>query len=111
MPNWKEGERVRIVQRVVTDEDRKGNRYFDHMAGLTGIIQNIYGNDEIAIKIDPSCMSTVTKEVHRTSVERMRQKFIDNVSDEQRKQLTPEEMNFEANYVLLLRGADLESVK
>jgi len=111
MPNWKEGERVRVITRDVTEEDRKGNRYFDHMAGLTGTIQNIYGNDEIAIKIDSDCMNAVSRDVHKVSVDRMRQKFLDNISEEQKKHLTPEELNFSANYVLLLRGDDLELVK
>ena len=108
MPNWKEGQRVRIVERQVTDEDRKTNCYFDHMANLEGTIQNIYGNDEIAIKIDPERMSAVTTEVHRVSIERMRKKFIDSVGEEQKKSLSPEELNFDANYVLLVRGADLQ---
>lgn len=108
MPNWKEGERVRVVARPVTEEDRRSNRYFEHMGGLTGTIQNIYGLDEIAVKIDTGCISPVSKEVHRVSVERMREKFLENVSEEQKKQLTPEELNFDANYVLLVRGDDLE---
>lgn len=110
MSNWKEGQRVRVVERPVTEEDRKTNRYFDHMAGLTGIIQNIYSNEEIAIKVDDSCMSTITRDVHKVSTERMRAKFLDNVSEEQRKQLTPDELNFSANYTMLVRGADLEPV-
>lgn len=111
MPNWKEGERVRVVSRQVTEDDRKNNRYFDHMAGLTGTIQNIYSNDEIAVKIDPDCMSAISRDVHRVSTERMRQKFVDNISEEQKKQLSPDELNFDANYVLLVRGADIETLK
>ena len=101
---------MRIVDRQVTEEDRKTNRYFDHMAGLEGTIQNIYGNDEIAVKIDPERMSAVTTDVHRVSVERMRKKFVESVSEEQKKSLSPEELNFEANYVLLVRGEDLQPV-
>ena len=111
MANWKEGQRVKIVTRPVTEEDRKANRYFDHMAGLTGTIHNIYSDDQIAIKIDPDCMSSVTGDVHRTSNERMREKFLSNISEEQKKQLTNEEINFTANYVLLVRSADLEPLK
>src|SRR5947209_2460113 len=110
-PNWKEGQRVRVRTRQVTEDDRKTNRYFDHMAGLTGTIQNIYTNEEIAIKVDPDCMSAITRDVHKTSTERMRAKFLDNVSDEQKKQLTSEELNFEANYTMLVKGSDLELLK
>lgn len=108
MPNWKEGDRVRIVERPVTDEDRKKNRYFDHMARLTGTIQNIYNSEEIAIRVDPAAMSTITADVQRLAVQRMREKFVSSVSDEQKKQLSPEELNFDAHFVLLVRAADLE---
>ena len=108
MNNWREGDRVKIVTRPVTDEDRKANRYFDHMAGLAGTVQNVYAVDQIAVKIDPATLSKVTANVHKIATERMREKFLNNVSDEQRKQLTNEELNFDANFVLLVRGEDLE---
>lgn len=101
---------MRIVQRPVTEEDRKTLRYFDHMAGLTGTIQTIYAADEVAVQVDKETMSKVTRDVHNTAVERMREKFLGSVSDEQRKQLAPEEINFGAHYVLLCRMADLEQV-
>ena len=108
MASWKEGDRVRIVKRAVTEEDRKKHRYYEHMAGLTGTIENVYGKDEIAIKIDPDSLSDVTRAVHKEATKRMRAKFIENVSEEQKKQLTAEELNFEANYVLLVQGTDIE---
>ena len=99
---------MRVRTRQVTEDDRKTSRYFDHMAGLTGTIQNIYSNDEIAIKVDPECMSAITSDVHKISTERMRQKFLDNVSEEQKKQLSSEELKFDANYTMLVKGSDLE---
>lgn len=111
MPNWKEGDRVKIVTRDVTEDDRKKNMYFDHMAGLTGTVQNIYAADEIAVKVDISSLSHVTKDVHKQATEKMRKKFIENISEEQKKQLTPEELNFDAHYVLLVQAGDLEKEK
>jgi hypothetical protein len=111
MASWKEGDRVKIVHRKVTDEDRKKNSYYDHMAGLTGVVENVYAKDEIAVKIDQDSLSEITRKVHLEATKRMRAKFVDNVSEEQKKQLTPEELNFSANYVLLVQGADLEKVK
>lgn len=108
-PNWKEGDRVRVIDRPVTEEDRKKSRYFDHMARLTGTIQTIYNSEEIAVRVDAEAMSKITAEVHGNAVSRMREKFVGSVSEEQRKQLTPEELNFGAHYVLLVRAADLES--
>lgn len=107
MAAWKEGDRVQVIRRTVTEEDRKKNRYYDHMADLVGTVQLVYSVDEVAIKVEPSSMSQVTADVVRTATLRMRAKFIDAVSEEQRKQLTKEEMEFEANYVLLVRSEDL----
>jgi hypothetical protein len=107
MANWKEGDQVQIVTREVTDEDRKANRYFSFMAGLTGTIQNIYGDDQIAVKIDPPSLNERVSGLHKASNKRMREKFLDRLPEEHKKQLTKEELSFEANFMLLVRSADL----
>lgn len=108
MPTWKEGDRVRIAVRPVTEDDRKIGNYYEHMAGLTGIVQNVYGKDEIAVKVDPESLSDVTQDVHKEATRRMREKFLANTPEEQKKQLTQEELNFDAHYMLLVKSADLE---
>ncbi len=108
MPNWKEGDRVRVVTREVTEEDRQANRYYSHMAGLVGVVQNTYAVDEIAVKVDVPSVSKVTATVHNESTRRMREKFVSSVSEEQKKQLTPEELSFNPHYMLLCRSGDLE---
>lgn len=102
---------MRVVTRPVTDADRKSNQYFAHMSGLSGTIQNVFNADEIAVRIDPSELSPVSKSVHTEATSRMRAKFMSNAaSDEQRKGLTKEDLDFEVNYVLLVKGSDLEAV-
>lgn len=110
MANWKEGERVRVVSRAVSDEDRKTMRYFEHMAGLTGVVQNVYAGDEIAVKVDLDTLSKVTSDVHAKSTLRMREKFVSSVSEEQRKHLTKEELEFVPHYMLLVQARDLEKI-
>ncbi len=110
MTQWNEGNHVRIIERPATTGDRKTNRYFEHMAGLTGTIQNIYSTDEIAVKIDLESLSEVAADVHTKSVKRMREKFLSSISEEQKGKLTSEELNFSAHYVLLVKSVDLESV-
>ena len=77
------------------------------MADLTGTVQNIYGEEEIAVKIDIPSLTAVSKDVHSVGIDRMREKFLGSVSEEQKKQLTPEELSFDAHYMLLIRSADL----
>ncbi len=106
----KEGDRVRIVTREATAEDRKTNRYFPHMAGLEGTVESVYSADEVSVKIDPAVLQDPAKAVHTEATRRMRERFISSVSEEAKAQLTPEELNFGANYVLLARTSDLEKV-
>lgn len=106
----KEGDRVKIVTREVTEEDRKSGAYFDHMAGLSGTVQNVYPFDQIAVKIEKSNLANIPADVHKVAVQRMRDKFLSSISEEQKKNLTAEEINFDAHYMLLVKGADLEKL-
>jgi ribosomal protein L21E len=107
MKALKEGDAVKIVTRAVTDEDRKKNRYFAHMAGLTGTVQNVYA-DEVAISVDIPALTKVTSEVHKQATLRMRERFVNNISEEQKRALTKEEMEFDVHYVLLVAKEDVE---
>jgi hypothetical protein len=108
MANLKQGDRVRVISRTVTDEDRKTNRYFEHMSGLIGTVQNIYDNGEVGVEVDVTSLGGVSEAVHSMATQRMRDKFNDNVTEEQRKALTKEEMEFTPHYVLLLSAKDVE---
>ena len=105
---WKEGDRVRVVTRPVTDDDRKKNRYFPHMAGMLGTVQNVYDGGVIAVRIDETTLSAVTRDVHKRSTERMREKFIGDASEEAKKAMTKEELEFGAHFMQLLEAGDLE---
>ena len=111
MPKFKEGDKVTIVKRDVTEEDRKVHMFFEHMCGLRGTVANYYNKDEVAVNIDPESLGPVPKDVHELATERMRARFARDVTEEQRKLLEKEEMNFTPNYVLLLREQDLEPLK
>lgn len=100
---------MRVVRRSVTEEDRKKSRYYEHMAGLSGTVQQAYSADEVSVLVDPESMTEVTADVVNTAMMRMREKFAGSVSEEQRKALTKEELEFGVNYVLLVRAVDLEA--
>ncbi len=107
MAKWKEGDHVRVIAREVTDEDRKKNRYFEHMAGVSGLVQNVYNDAEIAVRVDPESMSKITRDVHTKATERMKDKFLEGLPQEQKRNLTEEELDFKAQYVLLVQADDL----
>ena len=97
-----------MTTRAVTEEDRKKSRYFEHMAGLVGTVQSVYADNQVAVQVDIDSLSEVTASVHSMATQRMREKFSGSISEEQRKALTKEELDFNTHYVLLLQDSDLE---
>lgn len=104
---WKAGDRVRIATRETTKKDREDRAYYDHMAGLEGEVTNVY-EDGVAVKVDPTSLGAISSEIHKVATVRMRQKFVDNSSEEDRRQLSKEDLEFPANFMLLVQPADLE---
>ena len=110
MSQWKAGQKARVVTRRVTAEDRTKSRYFEHMAGAAGEVQTVYGDGTVALQVEPSSLGETPRGVHRAATLKMREKFANGISEEQRKALTKEELEFDTHYVLLVRAEDLEKV-
>ncbi len=110
MATIKEGDRVRVKVRTVTEEDRKVHMFFEHMQGLEGNVSNYYNKDEVAVTVDLSVLTDIPKDVHKIATERIQDKFAENTSDEVKKLLTKEEKAFTPNYVILVREQDLDKI-
>lgn len=109
MAQWKTGQKVQVVNRKVTAEDKAKSRYFEHMAGARGEIQSVYEDGTVAVQVDVDSVGETPRGVHRTATLKMREKFANTISEEQRKALTKEELEFDTHYVLLVRGEDLQA--
>jgi hypothetical protein len=105
--NWKPGDRVQNVEREVNRDDRQAGTYFGHLAGLTGTVASYYAADEIAVKIDEDAFSNVLAGTHKEAVKRMRAKFLDSLGEEQKRRLSKEDKQFNANHVVLVHSEDL----
>jgi hypothetical protein len=105
---FNEGDRVRVLSREVTAQDRETNRYFEHMGGLTGTIQNVYEGSEYAVRVDEPSLSKPSKAIHKEATVRMRSKLLDGLSEIQKKELTKEELDFDVHFMLLIHGDDME---
>lgn len=105
---FKEGDAVQIISREQSESDAKSRRYYDFMGGLTGKIQNIYSESEIAVQIDTEALNATTRALHAEATKRMRTKLIDSLSEEQKKALTKEELDFDTHYMLLVHSEDLQ---
>jgi hypothetical protein len=110
MASIKEGDRVRVISRPLTTQDRSVLNFYDHMIGLPGTVANVYGPEEVAVQVDISALPSIPAKVHQDATGRMRKKFADSVGEEQKKALTKEELEFVPNYVILVREKDLEKI-
>jgi hypothetical protein len=108
MAKWKMGDRVKIASRQTVGDDHLAGTYYGHYAGLAGTITSEFDDGEFAVKVDPDSFSPLMADVHKDAVKRMRAKFLDSLSEEQRRRLSPEEKRFEANYMVIVKGKDLE---
>ncbi len=106
----KEGDKVRIVTRDVTADDKKNSVYYSHMAGLTGKVENIFSPTEIAVNIDRDALKDEARKVHFEAEKRMWSKFWNDQSEASKAMFEDDEKIFKANYVLLVREQDLEKV-
>ncbi|MBS1724932.1 MAG: hypothetical protein JSS66_18485 [Armatimonadetes bacterium] len=108
MAKLKEGDRVRVVKRPLTEQDKTVYGFFEHMQGLTGVVENVYTTNEVAVKVDLDILPKISADVHREATKKMSDRFLKDAPEEARKQLTKEELEFVPHYVLLVRSEDLE---
>jgi ribosomal protein L21E len=105
---FKEGDRVSIITREVTEKDQKDRRYFPFMGGLTGTVQNVYAESQVAVRVDESSLSKISLQAHTEATRRMREKLASSISEEQKKELTKEELEFNTHFMLLIHSDDLQ---
>lgn len=108
MANLKEGDRVQIVSREQTNGDIKERSYYPYMGGLIGTIYRLYNDGRAAVQVDLDSLPQTVLTRHTEAQERMKNRWIESLSEEARSRLTPEEREFHLNYVLLVRVDDLQ---
>lgn len=108
MAAWKVGDRVRIATRAQTADDVKSGLYYAHYGGLTGAIQKVYENREVAVEVELESLPREIRKRHDTVRDQMKTKWLDGLSEEGRSKLTEREKDFRLRYIVLVGAADLE---
>lgn len=107
MAKVKEGDRVRVVA-TKSGETNLSEKLFPHLIGRAGTVSNHYNSEEVAVEVDLDSLTPAMRQVHDEATRRLRAKFLENVGEEAKKQLTKEELEFTPHYVVLVGEADLE---
>lgn len=107
----KAGDRVTVVQRDVTAEDTKTQLYFAYFGGLTGTIDKVYDDDTVCVDIDLDALQEEARERHLAMQEKERRRWLDGLSDEARRRLTPEQQQLKMSYKILVLKKDIVPLK
>jgi|GEM_PF-774350 len=107
----KEGDYVRIVPRECTAADLKAGTFYRYFCGLCGIVDHIYDDKEICVRVDLDTLPDEIRQRHIEIQESIKKKWLNSLSAEGRNRLSPEEKRFELSYTILVQSADLEKVK
>lgn len=103
----KEGDRVRISEREPDADDVKSGKFYSHFRGLTGVVQKVYGAEDIAVEIEPAHLPEAVMQRHQEVQSQMRGRWLDGLSEEARGRLTEQEREFRLRYTILVHGKDV----
>jgi len=108
MPSLRNGDKVRIANRMATPQDKKSGLYFDHYRGLPGIVRKAYESQEVAVEIELNGLPEEIRNRHLQTRDQMRQRWLEGLSTDLRRKLTPDQKTFDLRYIILVSGSDLE---
>ena len=111
MTKLKAGDLVRINDRAATPQDMKSGSFFNHYRGLEGVVQKAYSSGEVAVVIHPESLREDIWKRHMDARDQMRKRWLEGLSDDVRRKLTPEQKQFELRYVVLVSSSDVEKRK
>jgi hypothetical protein len=107
MLKFKEGDRVRIVDRAQTPADVKSGLYYNHYRQLSGTIFKIYGKGESAQVALDVALESLPEDVYLRHID-TRDQMRRNLTGEARRQSAPgAEHAFHLRYVILVAATDL----
>ena len=108
MATIKAGYPVKITDRQATAQDFKSGLFFSHYRGLIGSVHKVYKNDEVAVEIETDALPEDVWKRHMQTRDQMRQRWLESLSDDARRKLTPEQKDFTLRYIVLVSTRDVE---
>jgi hypothetical protein len=96
------GDHVRIVDAQPGTPDAKALVYYDYYRNLTGTVVKAYDDGTVAISVDRDSLPAEIRTRHEDSERMQRDRWLNNLSDEDRNRLTEKEKSFSLRYTVLV---------
>lgn len=109
-PPLAEGATVRLADREPNAADHKSGLFYPHYRNLTGTVAKLYVDGTATVLADLNSLPSDIRARHVAGTEAMRQKWLDNLSDEARNKLSAAEKKFSLRYSLLIGTVDLTPI-
>ena len=108
MARFKRGDRVAIADREVTAADRKSGLYYRHFGGLRGVVDQVYDVEgEVCVEVDQDSLPADILRRHLSIQEQARQKWLNSLSDQERRSLPEEQRQLLMKYTVMVAPEDL----
>lgn len=111
MPPFNSGDRVKVIERDVTPGDVKSGLYYDYYRNLTGIVERVYEDDTVSVKIDLESLPIDVERRHHEVEDAAKRRWMSNLSEEQKDKLSEKEKTVTLSYNILVASKDLEPSK
>ena len=105
-----EGSSVRLSDREPNAADNKSGLFYPHYRNLTGTVAKLYADGTATVLADLDSLPSDIRARHLAGTDAMRQKWLDNLSDEARNKLSAAEKKFSLRYSLLIGVVDLTPI-
>lgn len=108
MAAFKRGDRVVVIDRSVTAADRKSGLYYNHFRGVHGVVDQVYEEEgEVCVEVDQDTLPPEFARRHAAIQEQARQRWLNSLSDQERRSLPEEQQDLRLKYTILVSPDDL----
>ncbi len=111
MATVKAGDRIKIVEREVTPADVKSGLYYDYFRNLVGVVDRVYEDDTVCVKIDQDSLPPAIQKCHIDVQQAVRTRWLNGLGQEQRDRLSETDRSVVLGYNLLVGANDIEPFK
>lgn len=107
MASFKAGDRVQIVDREMTSADIKSGLYYDYFRNLTGVVDRVYEDNSVCVKVDMDSLPEDVRKRHLQVQDAVRTRWLNGLGQEQRDRLSETDRSVILGYNILVGAADL----
>ena len=104
------GNKIMIKSREVNGDDVASGLYFSYFGGLRGVVDHIYDDESVCVDVDLNSLQKEARDRHLEMQEAENKRWLDGISAELKRKLTPEQKKLTISYKILVSKKDLEVI-